>query len=207
MTRRDERSALRAQLLAAGPFLIAVAGPNGAGKSTFVDHYVRPSGIRIINPDEIARGLAPLAPASVAYEAADVADALRERLVAAGTSFCMETVFSDPAGAKLAFLKRAQAAGYVVFLVFVGLDSAELSAARVAQRVEQGGHDIPDEKLEARYPRTLTNLAAAIETVDCLLLLDNSSADRPYAFVAEVRGGAMRRKARRIPRWAKALLD
>ena len=145
MTRRDKGSkALRAPLAADGPFVSVVAGPNGAGKSTFVDEYIRPSRLRIVNPDEIARGLAPLAPASVAYEAADVADALRERLVGTGSSFCMETVFSDPAGAKIAFLKRAQAAGYAVLLVFIGLDSPELSAARVAQRVEEGGHDIPD---------------------------------------------------------------
>jgi predicted ABC-type ATPase len=202
MTRRREGADTpRARLLTEERFVIVVAGPNGAGKSTFVDNYIRPSGLRIINPDDIARGLAPLAPASVAYEAADVADALRERLVAAGTSFCMETVFSDPVGSKLGFLKRAQESGYAVFLVFIGLESAALSAARVAQRVEQGGHDIPDDKLEARYPRTLTNLIDAVEFVNHAILLDNSSADVPYRFVAEFDQGVLIRQGNRIPKW------
>jgi predicted ABC-type ATPase len=201
------RALTRSGLPADGPFLIVVAGPNGAGKTTFVDHYIRPSGLRIVNPDEVARGIAPLAPASVAYEAADIADALRERLIAAGTSFCMETVFSDPVGAKIASLQRAQHAGYALFVVFIGLASPELSAARVAQRVERGGHDIPDDKLAARYPRTLINLAAAIELADHLLLFDNSSADRPYRFVAEFEHGALRRKARTLPGWTRNLIE
>jgi predicted ABC-type ATPase len=199
--RRGGADALRAQLNARGPFVIVAAGPNGAGKTTFVDHFIRPSSLRIINPDEIARGLAPLSPESVAYEAADVADALRGRLVAAGSPFCTETVFSDPAGSKLAFLKSAQRSGYVVFLVFIGLESAALSSARVAQRVEKGGHDIPDDKLEARYPRTLSNLKSALAFVNHALILDNSSADHPYRFVAEFQRGALIRKVKALPEW------
>ena len=69
-------------------------------------------------------------------------------------SFCMETVFSDPYGAKLRFLRECRSKGYIVVLIFVGLDSVELSRGRIMERVEAGGHDVLDEKIVARLPRT-----------------------------------------------------
>lgn len=84
--------------------LIVVGGPNGAGKSTFVETFLKPTGILTVNPDEVAKGLSPDSPEDVAYEAAGVADTWRRDLAARGVSFCMETVFADPQGAKLEFL-------------------------------------------------------------------------------------------------------
>jgi predicted ABC-type ATPase len=107
--------------------LVVVAGPNGAGKSTFVETFLKPTGILIVNPDEVAKGLSPDdSPEDVAYEAARVADTWRRDLAARGISFGMETVFSDSQGAKLGFLKECQSNGYTVILVFIGLESAEL---------------------------------------------------------------------------------
>ena len=76
------------------------SGTNGAGKSTFVETFLKPTGILIVNPDEVAKGLSQDSPDDVAYEAARVADAWRRDLAARGVLFCMETVFSDPQGAK-----------------------------------------------------------------------------------------------------------
>lgn len=180
--------------------LVVVAGPNGAGKTTFVERYIKPTGLRIVNPDEIARALAPDAPDTVAYEAAQLADTVRRDLVSRGVSFCMETVFSDPLGAKIEFLHGARSRGYVIFLVFIGLGSPELAVSRVMQRTETGGHDVPDEKITARFPRTIKNLRAAVTFVDHALVFDNSSADEPYRFVAEFQGGALVRQERR-PAW------
>lgn len=182
--------------------LIVVAGPNGAGKSTFVETFLKPSGILIVNPDEVAKGLSPDSPKDVAYEAARVADTWRRDLAARGVSFCMETVFSDPQGATLAFLRECQSSGYTVILVFIGLESAELSLGRVIQRVERGGHDVPDEKLEARFPRTFDNLRQALTFVDEALLLDNSSADKPFRFVAAFKAGKRLRQKGFAPAWA-----
>jgi predicted ABC-type ATPase len=204
--RTPPAAALRRQLEADGPFIIVVAGSNGAGKSTFVDRYVRPAGLRIINPDDVARGLAAVSPDAVAYEAAEIAAVLRQRLVAEGRSFCMETVLSDPVGEKPRFLREAQRAGYVIFLVFIGLESAQLSIARVMQRVDEGGHDVPDEKLVARYPRTLANLERTLAFADHALLFDNSSADAPYRFVAEFVSGRLAQRSRHRPRWAVAIV-
>jgi predicted ABC-type ATPase len=168
----------------ARPTIVAIAGPNGAGKSTFYEVFVRPAGLRFVNADIIAQesGLD-------AYEAAAVAEAVRTELVAQGESFAFETVFSDPTGAKVAFLADAAKRGYAVVLCFIGLDSADTSDARVALRVSQGGHDVPPEKVQARYPRSLKNLERALSTLPCVWVYDQSDLNQPFRKVAEVEGG------------------
>ena len=69
-------------------FLVVVAGPNGAGKSTFVEAFLKPTRIRIVNPDHIASALSPEAPDVVAYEAAQAAETVRRDLLSRGISFC-----------------------------------------------------------------------------------------------------------------------
>ena len=189
-----------------GRILVVVAGPNGAGKSTFVDTFLRPTGLLIVNPDHIARALAPADPTAMAYEAARAADTVRQDLVARRVSFCMETVFSDSKGAKVAFLKHAQEQRYVVLLAFIGLDSGELAVARVIERVEAGGHDVPDEKILSRFPRTLDNLTHALESVDHAFLFDNSSADEPFRCVAEFGKGTVVKRGSCRPTWAVPIL-
>jgi len=201
---RSIRAALETQ-----PVLIVVAGPNGAGKSTFFDEYLEDLDLPYVNADRIARILreaTPRAsPADIDRRAFRHAETLRKALVEAGLSFCTETVFSDPAGAKLALLHAARRRGFAVFLVFVGLDSPALSVARVKQRVEQGGHDIPDDKLHARFPRTLANLRAAVPVVDEAFLFDNSSSDTPYRLVAAYAGGQLVRRHPPLPAWTRGL--
>jgi len=190
-----------------GRFILVLAGPNGAGKSTFHDLHVRPLGLPFINADLIARDLEEPDDERRARSAAALADMERREFVSRGESFCMETVFSDPVGAKLDFLQSARREGYEVILVFIGLDSPELSLARVVQRVAQGGHDVPQTRLSSRYPRTLVNLQAAVSVVDMALLLDNSDVDTPYRFVALFVRGRRRKKARRVPAWARKIVE
>lgn len=117
----------------------------------------------------------------------------------------METVFSDRQGNKLEFMRECQSNDYVVVLVFIGLDSPELSLGRVIQRVERGGHDVPDEKIETRFPRTFDNLRRALKFVDEALLFDNSSSDHPFRFVAAFKGGKRQRRTGFVPAWATFL--
>lgn len=138
----------------------------------------------------------------MAYEAAQAADTVRRDLLSRGVSSCMETVFSDPQAAKVAFLREARAQGYVIFLVFIALDSSDLAIARVVQRTESGGHDVPAEKIVARFPRTLQNLRKALAFVDHVFLFDNSSAERPYRFVAEFSAGKLVKRGRYRPAWS-----
>ncbi len=186
-------------------FLVVLAGSNGAGKSTFHDIYLRAFGLPFVNADLIAREIDVADPVERARRAGEIAEAERRSLLSRGESFCMETVFSDPAGAKLGFLRDARDDGYEVLLVFVGIDSPDLSLARVAQRVDQGGHDVPDDRLRARFPRTLRNLQRALGQVDIAVLLDNSDVDDPYRPVARYEHGKRVSKARRIPPWAKGI--
>jgi len=152
--------------------------------------------LRFVNADDLARELEV-----DAYEAAEVAKQLREVLVAQGESFVFETVFSDPVGDKLEFLRRASARGYTVVLCFIGLDSPELCDERVAMRVLQGGHDVPTEKLVARYPRTLENLGRAMRELPHVLVLDNSDLHQPFRNVAAFERGEPVTLNRPLPRW------
>jgi predicted ABC-type ATPase len=180
------------------PIVVALAGPNGAGKSTFYRAHLRAAGLRFVNADELAREVG-----LKAYEAAAVADRIRRELVAARESFVFETVFSDPAGEKLEFLRAAADAGYTVVLCFVGIDSPRMSEERVAMRVSQGGHDVPSAKLRARYPRTLRNLSAAIRALPHVLVFDNSDLSRPFRQVARFEGGKPVEGRSPLPSWVR----
>jgi predicted ABC-type ATPase len=192
-----------------GPVLIFLAGPNGAGKSTFFETYLADLGLPFVNADRMARALRSAEPDATADEidrrGFTQAETLRGAFVEAALSFCTETVFSDPAGAKLGLLERARRRGFAIFLVFIGLESAMLSIARVMQRVREGGHDVPNEKLQARFPRTLANLKAAIPMADDALVFDNSSADTPYRLVAVYARGDLVASHPPIPAWARRL--
>jgi predicted ABC-type ATPase len=117
------------------------------------------------------------------------------------TSFVFETVFSDPVGDKLAFLRRAEAKGYTVVLCFIGLDGPERSEERVAMRVLQGGHDVPAEKLKARFPRTMKNLGGAIRELPHVLVFDNGDLRRPFRKIAVFERGRMIERHAPLPRW------
>ena len=191
------------------PILLVIAGPNGAGKTTFHDHFISPLGMPFVNADRIAQSQSPTEKSSgkFSYEAAKIADAARRLLLADGKSFCMETVFSDPAGDKLKFLRTARKAGYSVILLFIGLECPELSLARVIQRVAGGGHDVPDDKLRERFPRSLDNFRKALSFVDHAFLFDNSSSDTPFRPVAIWIAGKLRQSFQPVPAWSVPLLS
>jgi predicted ABC-type ATPase len=129
----------------------------------------------------------------------------RRALVARRDTFVMETVFSDPAGAKLDFLRDARLRGYRVAFVYVGLANAALSQARVLQRIGQGGHDVPEDKIRTRWPRSLANAKRALQFVDAGWVLDNSDADHPFQLVATTCAGKVRH-IHRPAQWCRRIL-
>jgi predicted ABC-type ATPase len=142
------------------------------------------AGLRFIDADNIAAQTN-----FGAYAAADLANALRLELSSQRESFVFETVFSDPIGDKLTFLKEAADSGYAVVLCYIGIANAAISEERVAMRVSQGGHDVPSEKLATRFVRTLANLKGAIKKLPLVLIYDNSDLSAPFRRIAEYRQG------------------
>lgn len=178
------------------PVLIAVAGPNGAGKTTFYHAHLKPAGLRFLNADEFARELE-----IDSSEAAKVVAQVRLELVRQRESFVFETVFSDPVGDKLGFLKDTANAGYTVVLCFVGIAGPNTSEQRVAMRVSQGGHDVPTDKLVSRFPRTMANLKAAIRELPHVLIFDNDDLRAPFRRVAVFEQGHRVWSTKQIPKW------
>lgn len=187
--------------LDARPIIVAIAGPNGAGKTTFYHAHLRRAGLPFINADVLA-GEMDLEP----YAAARMADALRREFVARGASFLFETVFSDPVGDKLAFLRDAASSGYTVVLCYVGISGPDVGEARVAMRVSQGGHDVPTEKLRSRFPRTIENLRAALRVIPHVLIYDNDDLTTPYRLAAVLEQGRLRTLNQPVPAWLDPLL-
>lgn len=183
------------------PLLICLAGSNGAGKSTFYEAHLKPSGLPFVNADVLAREF-ELRP----YEAASLATEIRTALFAQRRSFLFETVFSDPADDKVNFLLAAADAGYTVELLFIGISSPEVSVNRIAQRVIEGGHDVPREKIASRFSRTLKNLQTAMAKLPSVHVLDNDDLTAPYRLVAVTRSGKLLETHPPVPAWLAPLL-
>jgi predicted ABC-type ATPase len=187
------------------PQLWILAGANGAGKSTFFQLALEPRGSKLINADVIAKIIHPEHPESVSYQAAGIADKIRTALLQQETSFCFESVFSHPS--KIDFIAKAKGLGYEVILVYLHLATSQLNEARVRQRVLQGGHDVPVEKIHNRIPRTMRYVATALPLTDEARLLDNSFRDDPFRQVAIIRKGRIVWAADPLPVWARQMLS
>lgn len=209
MTVERELARLRATLGQSQPVLLVLAGSNGAGKSTLYATHFAQAGLPFINADDArsiraGRRATTRSRSSLAVEIAAqrLADRERSDRIARGESFITETVFSDPVGAKIRMLEEASTRGFRTVLVFVGISSPALSEARVLERVTaRQGHDVPRDRLYARFPRTLLNLAKAIPLVDVTVLLDNDDDRRPFRFVARLERGRIRGHVGSIPPW------
>lgn len=181
-----------------------LAGGNGAGKSTFYRTQLEPLGLPFVNADMLAKKLFPDQPEVHSYEAAKLTETIRAQLLQEGRTFCFETVFSHPS--KIDFVAQAKAMGYEIVLVFIHLNTDALNLARVSQRVSEGGHNVPENKIITRIPRVLTNIQKALPLCDYCYLLDNSKWESPYQQLAQIEKGVLTNKAELLPEWAKKLL-
>jgi predicted ABC-type ATPase len=182
------------------PTMILLAGPNGAGKSTLYQTRVAPAFAGpFVNADLIQRDELRDPGPEASYEAARIADTRRAEIIARGGDLVTETVFSHPS--KLDLVRDAQARGYDVWVMHVGVDSADLSVARVAFRVEQGGHCVPEDKIRARYDRSAPLIREAVRMADTGLVYDNSVAGQPPKLVLTFRRGALETVRPNPPSW------
>lgn len=188
-----------------------LAGPNGAGKSTLYRALVREGilgpPLEFVNADLHERDhLRHLADPMQRSQAARAwADGRRAALLAARQPFASETVFSHPS--KLELIASAQRQGYTVALHVVALDDPQRLLGRVAQRVREGGHPVPPERILARYPRTMALLAQAVRLADVAYLYDAIDTDMGGPRLVAVRsGGNTIEPAGVLPAWARAML-
>ncbi len=190
------------------PRLIVVAGPNGTGKTSITEQLLRHEwmgGCVYVNPDYIARDEfgdwnAPDAVLKAAARAAEI----REQCLKDGGSLAFETVLSMPD--KIEFIQRARQAGFFVRLFFVGTDDPSINAKRVAQRVMEGGHEVPIGKIIARYTRSLANCIATARIANRAYVYDNSVEDAPARLLFRVADGKVIRRYGSINPWAREIL-
>ena len=158
------------------PTCYVIAGPNGAGKTTFALRYLPEiTGCRnFINADLIADGLSPLDPSRVQLEAGKILLREIKTRVRKGEDFAFETTLSGRSYVRL--LKELRSKDWKIVLFYLWIPSAEFSRLRVQQRVEAGGHDIPDDAIARRYPRTIDNFLNVFTPLcDEISCYDNSN--------------------------------
>lgn len=187
------------------PTLLVIAGPNGSGKST-LRRRLEAQGIALpdhIDPDEIASSLDG-EDTQRTREAQRIADERRARFLSEGRSFSFETVLSHPS--KIAFMWEAWAAGYFIILYYVGIADPLVNVARVADRVAKGGHPVPEDKIRARYERSMSLLAEAARVADRTYVFDNSGCGGERRLCAETERGRLRALAPDPPDWVRKFL-
>lgn len=157
-----------------------------------------------MNADFIAKEIDPEKPERSSYHSATLAAKIREDLISQGVSFCFETVFSHES--KIDFIAQAKANGYQIIILYIHLFDSSLNEARVKQRVSEGGHSVPPEKIRSRIPRTTKNIKTAFSLVDEARILDNSSRRNPFQQIILMKAGRFEAKVTPLPKWAGNLL-
>ena len=155
--------------------IVIIAGPNGAGKTTFAREFLPNEAHcpNFVNADLIAAGLSPFAPELAAYKAGRLMLEAIAEYARRGESFAFETTLSGLTYAQMIPAWRTD--GYAVKLVFLALPDAEMALARVAARVAQGGHNVPEEVVRRRFAAGRNNLDRYRQLVNSWQLYDNSS--------------------------------
>ncbi len=204
------------------PHIYVLAGTNGAGKSSIMGATLLQQGVEYFNPDQAAQrilsanllsgnpGLSQLEANSAAWHEGK---RLLERAITEKLDFAFETTLGGKTIAHL--LDNALSQGIEVRIWYVGLDSVERHIARVRSRVDQGGHDIPEEKIRERYTQSRLNLIRLLPRLTELLLYDNSdeadprtgTAPEPRLVLSLVQGKVRETcELTLVPEWAKPIL-
>ena len=156
--------------------LYIISGCNGAGKTT-ASYTILPEILdckEFVNADEIAKGLSPFQPEKASFEAGRIMLNRIDELFQKEVDFAFETTLS--AKSYISIVKKAQSQGYFVTLIFFWLNSVELAKQRVKVRVNEGGHNIPEDVIERRYIRGIKNLFEIyLKNCDNVMLFDNSN--------------------------------
>jgi len=189
------------------PKLIIIAGPNGSGKTSITGKILKHEwikGCQYINPDNIARDVyGDWNSPDAVIKAARHADDTREKCITEGRSLIFETVLSAPD--KISFIHRAKQKDYFIRLFFIGTDNPKINAARVANRVMTGGHDVPISKIVSRYYKSIANCNLLVPVVDRLYVYDNSVDDVFPQLLFRTSNGKLIKQYATVNDWASII--
>lgn len=185
--------------------LWVLAGGNGSGKSTFFNTRLKRKEIIFVNADLIAKEKFPEKTLEASKQAQSEARRMCTDYLEQGVSFCFETVFSHDS--KIELIQKAKQLKFEINLVYIHLDSEELNVARVLQRVSEGGHSVPEEKIRARIPRTHEHMKTAFNIADNALILDNSDPDNPFKIICKKNGEIIEFLSEDIPNWVIEIIQ
>ena len=191
------------------PVLIVIAGPNGSGKTSVTSkilHHEWLEDSEDINPDNVARDVfGDWNNLESVLKAANYCNEWREKCLSERKSHIFETVMS--ATDKVEYILRAKEAGFFIRLFFVSTESPTINAKRVANRVLNGGHDVPIPKIISRYDKSIANCIALAPYVDRLYVYDNSIEDAEARLLFRLSEGELvKRYVEELPDWASTIL-
>jgi len=186
-------------------FMIVVAGPNGSGKSSTFGAVSETYEIQYICPDNYTYLFSDIDSIEDRYaRAMKAAEQDRLTAVAIGDSFAFETICSNPE--KLDFISDARSKGYRIIVLYVSTRDPNINIARVKRRVDEGGHDVPDDKVIERYHRSMDLLPDLLKLADEALVYDNSDDNnRPQLFLKIEKGSNF--PYHPIPTWGKKIIE
>lgn len=191
------------------PVLIVIAGPNGSGKTTITSqilHHEWMENAVYINPDIIAQEkFGDWNSKEAVMKSIYYCEELREKCLRERRSLIFETVLSRED--KVDYIKRAKEAGFFIRLFFVSTAQPSINAARIANRVMEGGHDVPITKIISRYDKSILNCVDASHYADRTYVYDNSidNAEARLLFRL-VDGKLFKTYTDQIPVWAQTIL-
>jgi predicted ABC-type ATPase len=191
------------------PILIIIAGPNGAGKTTVTSQILKHEWVKnceYINPVFIAKNVfGDWNDKEMVLKAAQYATNWREKCLENHTNFILETVFSSHE--KIDFILRAKKQNFFIRLFFIGTNHPRINASRIAQRVIEGGHDVPIQKTIERYYKSIANCILLSKVVDRLYVYDNSTENVPSELLCRARNGKLIKQYAPIHVWAKLIYE
>ena len=191
------------------PVLIVIAGPNGSGKTTITSKILKHEWMEdavYVNPDQVAQErFGDWNSKEAVMQAVEYCEKQRENCLLDGKSLIFETVLSSED--KVDFIRRAREAGFFIRIFFVATSHPSINAARIAQRVMEGGHDVPITKVISRYYKSILNCKRCATLADRTYIYDNSVDDADARLLFRMTDGQLfKQYTDDIPEWAMPIL-